>query len=129
MSESNYKIKITDSSYSFQIIDFEIISKLDEGDFGDLFGDGHWTFDTLQEAKDEAIRYLDEQYYDRVNNTNDPIKPKSLIRNLRLCDLWDKFWDGYEKDQKRLEYLMKDMSYEDLEKLDNDIELSEGGTK
>ena len=127
MSDNNYKIKISDSlsNMLYQMISFEIISKYDDGEFGD----GHWTFDTLQEAKDEAIRYLDEQYYDQVNNTDDPIKPKSLIRNLRLCDLWDEFWDEYDKDQKRLEYLMKDMSYEDLEKLDNDIELSEGGAK
>jgi len=127
MSENNYKIKISDSlsNMLYQMISFEIISKYDDGEFGD----GNWTFDTLKEAKGEAIRYLNEQYYDQVNNPDDPIKPKSLIRNLRLCDLWDDFWDEYDKDQKRLEYLMKDMSYEDLEKLDNDIKLSEGGAK
>ena len=46
----------------------------------------------------------------------------------KLQEIYD-FWDEYDKDQKRLEYLMKDMSYEDLEKLDNDIKLSEGGAK
>ena len=117
MTRDNYNIKIVFSGFGQPSFSFEIVPSWDTGDFGT----GEWVFDTLAQAKDAAIRYLDEQHYDQVNNRKDPIKPKSLIRNTRLEDIWYFFWETYEEDQKILDYLTEKMSPDEFDTMLKDI--------
>ena len=111
-----YKIKLDELPLMIAHMTFEVVSQNE---------DGHWTFDNLEEAKEEALRFLDEQYDDYVNGddtTNDIIKPKSLIRNTRLSDLVDPFWEKYDENMTRLDYFLRHIPIDiRLEEMDDII--------
>ena len=113
MGDRNYQIKIVNvplmNTYSF-----EIVSKWDDGNFGN----GHWVFDTLTEAKDTIIAYMHEQHPQTVN---DPVIGAGRIRNVRMSDLWDDFWNEYDLDMKRLGSFLDGISSEDFKEMDRKI--------
>ena len=114
-----YKIRVNEMPLMNAMFSFRIVSHNEELGWNDK---GYWVFNTLTEAKEYALKYINEQYWDYVNGPdakNDIIKPKERIRYQRLWDLTDEFWEDYDLDQKRLIYLTEkmSMSLDELDKL------------
>ena len=57
----HYRIKMTPTSFNFCMVNFEIVEPHYDGQ-------DYWIFDSLEEAKDAGIAYLEEQDADRVNS-------------------------------------------------------------
>tara|TARA_R110000823_G_scaffold3438_1_gene13148 strand:+ start:195 stop:488 length:294 start_codon:yes stop_codon:yes gene_type:complete len=80
-------------------------------------GQDYWIFDSLEEAKDAGIAYLEEQDADRVNSDDGIIYPRTMIRRITMEILWDEFWKNYTEERK----LVDNMTDEEYEKIDNRI--------
>jgi hypothetical protein len=109
----NYQIKISMSS-TFCMMHFEIVEPGHQREEFDGELTDRWIYDSLEQAKYFAIAYLEEQYPDEIDACS-MIKPRSIINNIRMCDLWDDFWSVYEEDRKLLNAL-KDDEYDELTK-------------
>mgnify|MGYP003152098397 CR=1 FL=1 len=88
-----YKIKMESTSFNFCCVSFEIVEPYyDEQDY--------WIFDSLEEAKDAGIAYLEEQDADRVDGDDGIIFPRTQIRAITMEQLWEEFWQNYTEEQK-----------------------------